>query len=315
MKSLLKKSLMTLLSVTILSQASISFAETITIKATNEKKQIIDLEVPKNPKRIVVLSPTALDILDHLGLSDRVVGFTKEFDLPEHLLKYSKSDSITNVGTMKELDMEAIMSLEPDLIFSSDRTVAKYKELSMIAPTVASYINYEKGFYNGFKENAIVHAQIFGKESELNNIFTAYEERIANMKAKYEGKTAILGIFTGGAFHTLGNKGRIALISNDLGFDNVTADKNVNHGNISSYELILAKNPEYVFILDKDTAVGKKSTGAKELMDNDIVKQTNAHKNGKIIYITPPSVWYLADGGLTSMDIMLKNIESIDNNK
>ncbi len=315
MKIFFKKTLSLALAFACIAQANISFAETVTIKATNEKKQIIDLEVPKNPQRIVVLSPTALDILDKLGLGNRVVGLTRSSNYPEHLMEYINDSLIENVGTMKELDMEAIMSLEPDLIFSSDRTVARYKELSMIAPTVASYIEYNKGFYQGFKENAIVHAQIFGKEAELNGIFTGFEKRIAALKAKYEGKTAMLGIFTGGAFHTLGNVGRISIISNDLGFNNITADKNVNHGNISSYELILAKNPEYVFILDKDAAVGREATLAQQLMDNEIIHQTNAYKNNKIIYIAPSNVWYVADGGLTAMDIMLKNIESIENNK
>jgi iron complex transport system substrate-binding protein len=39
------------------------------------------------------------------------------------------------------------------------------------------------------------------------------------------------------------------------------------------------------------------------------VKQTDAYKNGHIVYLTP-DVWYLAEGGITATDTMLKDLES-----
>ncbi len=288
---------------------SMAQAQEITLTVVDEKKAPIELKVPFQPKRVVVLSPSTLDVLDALGLGHTVVGFTKNKSTPAHLQKYQQDPNIAGVGTMKELDMEAIMELQPDLIFSSDRMVRLYKDLSMIAPTVAAYIEYSKGFYTGYKENLQQIAKIFGKEKEALELIRQYDSRIAKLKADFSGKTAILGIFAGGTLNTLGDTGRISLITNDVGFDNMVKDKNVNHGNISSYELLLAKNPEYIFILDKDSAVGAEATAAEEQMNNEIVHQTNAYKNKKIIYLKPDNVWYVADGGIKAMDIMLKNLE------
>ena len=73
--------------------------------------------------------------------------------------------------------------------------------------------------------------------------------------------------------------------------------------------MLLDLNADYVFILDRDTAISADgAVAAEQLMDNELVHQTNAYKNGNIVYLTP-SVWYLAEGGITSMDIMLKDLE------
>ncbi len=290
-------------------------AKEITLTIVDEKKAPIEAKIPFQPKRVVCLSPSTLDILDALGLGDTVVGFTKAKSTPKHLQKYEDNKAIVDVGSMKELDMEAIMELQPDVIFSSDRMVRLYKELLMIAPTVPTYIEYNKGFYQGYKENVLQVAKVFGKEKEAQELVNQFDVRVAALKAAFGGKTAILGIFAGGTLNTLGDVGRISLITHDVGFENLAKQKNVNHGNISSYELLLAKNPEYIFILDKDNAVGAEATAAEEQMNNEIVHQTEAYKNKKIIFLKPDNVWYVADGGITSMDIMLKNLEEALNVK
>ena len=48
--------------------------ETITVKSLNANKEEVDLEVPYDPERIAILDMACLDILDSLGVGDRVVG-------------------------------------------------------------------------------------------------------------------------------------------------------------------------------------------------------------------------------------------------
>jgi iron complex transport system substrate-binding protein len=45
------------------------------------------------------------------------------------------------------------------------------------------------------------------------------------------------------------------------------------------------------------------------VIENDLVKQTSAYRNEHIVYLTP-DVWYLAEGGITATDIMLKDLET-----
>ena len=50
---------------------------TVTIKALNANKELADIEVPYDPQRIAILDMAALDIVDSLGLGDRIVGSAK----------------------------------------------------------------------------------------------------------------------------------------------------------------------------------------------------------------------------------------------
>ena len=286
------------------------FAEQVVVKTVNEKSQPIELSVPLMPKRVVALNFSSLDILDQLGLGDSVVGMIKNGVIPEHLQKYADDPKVANVGGMKSVDMEKLMSLQPDLILSSDRTVRDYKKFSMIAPTVASYVDYKQGFLDGFEQNLAVHAKIFGKQVEADNIFDDIEARVVNLKQQAKDKTAILGLFTGGSLKVLGDTGRMALITHDIGFTNLAKGVNINHGNNASYELLVKQNPDYLFVLDKDVAVGAKAKSAKQLLDNALVKKMKAHQQDNITFLEPGSAWYLADGGLTSINLMLDNIET-----
>ncbi len=126
-------------------------------------------------------------------------------------------------------------------------------------------------------------------------------------------------LVTGQEYNALGNGGRASIIMDGadpavdeigMGFTNLDADDDVNHGDIASMDLILDLNPDYLFVLDKDTAVGDETPiTAEQLMDNDIIAQTTAAQNGNIIYLTPGSNWYLCDGGILAMDAMIACIE------
>ncbi len=96
-----------------------------------------------------------------------------------------------------------------------------------------------------------------------------------------------------------------------MGFNNIDEDQDVNHGDIASTDLILQQNPDYLFVLDKDVAVGDEvSTTAEELILGDqIIQQTTAYQNENIVFLTPGNNWYLVDGGINALDAMIKCIE------
>ena len=78
----------------------------------------------------------------------------------------------------------------------------------------------------------------------------------------------------------LGNDGRCSIIGNEIGFNNLGATGNTStHGNEASFETVVAKNPEYIFVMDRDSAIstaGAKT--AKEIVENELVKTTDAYK-------------------------------------
>ncbi len=284
--------------------------ETVVIKSYNANKEEIDLEVPYNPQRIAILDMASLDILDNLGLGDRVVG-TASTSL-DYLLSYAENENISNLGTIKEADMEAVMACEPDVIFIGGRLSASYDALSEIAPVVYLSTDTEIGVVESVRKNAGIIASMFGLEEEVNGLMADFDARIAALAAAAQGKNAIVGMCTSGSFNVLGNDGRCSIIGVEIGFENLgNADTTSTHGNETSFEYIVEKNPDYIFVMDRDAAIATEGAQlAQEIMENELVMGTDAYKNGNIVYLEHPAVWYTAEGGVTALDIMLADLES-----
>lgn len=300
-----------------LGQTEAETPETITIKALNGAKEEIDLEVPYNPERIAVLDMASLDILDNLGLGDRVVGSATTS--LEYLQQYTAGEKLENLGTIKEADLEAVMTSEPDVIFIGGRLSSSYDALSEIAPVIYLATDAQLGVVESVRKNAAIIASVFGMEEQISEKMTDFDARIAVLAAAAEGKKAVVGMCTSGSFNVLSDDGRCSIIGKEIGFENLgnnaeketaTQGGTATHGNEASFELLVEWNPEYIFVMDRDAAI--QADGAKlaqEIMENELVMSTDAYKNGNIIYLKNPAVWYTAEGGITALDIMLQDLE------
>ena len=286
--------------------------ESVTIKAFNGAKELVDVEVPFDPQRIAILELASLDILDELGVGDRVVG-TASTSL-DYLQSYVTNESIANLGNIKEADMEAVMACEPDIIFIGGRLSKSYDALCEIAPVVFLATDAEKGVVESTRENAMTIASIFGLEDHVEALMADFDSRIDALKAFAEGKTAIVGMTTSGSFNVLGNDGRCSIIGKEIGFENIGVDANIDtstHGNEASFEFIVDKNPDYIFAMDRDAAIGTDGAQmAQEILENELVKSTDAYKNGHIVYLAHPNVWYTAEGGIQALNEMLSDLEN-----
>lgn len=109
------------------------------------------------------------------------------------------------------------------------------------------------------------------------------------------------------AFVAYGEGSRFAIVHDTSGF--AQADDTIEastHGQNVSYEYILEKNPDILFVVDRTQAIGG-DTSNNDMADNELVKQTNAGKNNKVIQIDP-QVWSLAGSGLESSKIMIDDV-------
>lgn len=286
--------------------------ETITVKSLNANKEEVDLEVPYDPERIAILDMACLDILDSLGVGDRVVGSASTS--LDYLQDYVTDENIENLGTIKEADMEAVMACEPDVIFIGGRLSSSYDALSEIAPVVYLSTDTEIGVVESVRKNASTIAAMFGLEDQVDELMADFDERIETLAAFAEGKTAIVGMCTSGSFNVLGNDGRCSMIGREIGFENVGVDANADtstHGNEASFEYVVEKNPDYIFVMDRDAAIGTDGAQlAQDIMENELVQGTDAYKNGQLVYLEHPAVWYTAEGGVQALDLMLQDLET-----
>ena len=286
--------------------------ETVTIKSLNGNKEETDLEVPYDAQRIAVMDMAALDILDSLGLGDRVVGSSSTS--LDYLQDYVTNESVSNLGTIKEADMEAVMACEPDVIFIGGRLSSSYDALSEIAPVVFLSTDTEIGVVESVRKNASTIASMFGVEDQVDSLMSGFDTRIEALAAFAADKTAIVGMCTSGSFNVLGNDGRCSIIGVEVGFENIGVDAEIDtstHGNEASFEFIVEKAPNYIFVMDRDAAIGTDGAQlAQEIMENELVMGTDAYKSGRIVYLEHPAVWYTAEGGIHALDLMLSDLES-----
>lgn len=286
--------------------------ETITIQSRNAEGELTEVEVPYDPERVAILDMACLDILDNLGVGDRVVGSASTS--LDYLQDYVTNEEIVNLGTIKEADMEAVMECEPDIIFIGGRLSSSYDALNEIAPVVYLATDSEAGVVESVRTNASTIASIFGLEDKVDELMADFDSRIEALSQFAEGKSAIIGMCTSGSFNVLGNDGRCSIIGKEIGFDNIGVDSNIDtatHGNEASFEFVVEKNPEYIFVMDRDAAIGTDGAQlAQEIMENELVMGTDAYKNGNVVYLSHPAVWYTAEGGVTALDLMLQDLEN-----
>ena len=131
------------------------------------------------------------------------------------------------------------------------------------------------GLVESVRSNASVIASMFGKEAEIEELMSSFEERIQKLADFADKKTAIVGMCTSGSFNILGSDGRCSIISIEIGFQNIGVDADADtstHGNEASFEFIVEKNPEYLFVMDRDAAIGTDGAQlAKEIVENELV--------------------------------------------
>ncbi|MGN0307722.1 MAG: siderophore ABC transporter substrate-binding protein [Lachnospiraceae bacterium] len=291
---------------------------TITITALNGERTAAEVEVPYDPQRIAILDMPALDILDSLGLGDRIVGSAAV--TIEYLTDYNPDDSdgrIMNLGTVKTADLEKVAACEPDVIFIGGRLSSIYSDLSAIAPVVFLEVNYEKGVVQSTVDNAKIIASMFGKEDEIDAKMEGFQERIDALRTVLEGKDVLLSMYNSNALGLLDTQSQLNIIARELGANNlgetVGEVEKATHGEEASWETIITLNPEYMFVLDRSTATGasdEEVMGAREVIENDLIKELDVYKDGKIVYfIEHANVWYTSTGGIQALDTMLADLE------
>lgn len=276
-----------------------------TVKVTHTSGET---EVAKNPKNVVVFELGVLDALSALDVE--VAGVPSSSVFPEYLSQYSDESTYANVGGLKDLDMEAIYELEPELIIIGGRQADYYEELSEIAPTINLAID-NTDYMASFEANMTYLGEIFDKEELVAEKVEAINSRVEELTAKIAemNVTGLITLANDGAFSVYGSGSRFGIIHDTFGIKPVDESIEAStHGQNASFEYIVEQNPDYVFVVDRSAVAGG-TTSAQQLFDNDLIKTTSAYQNDHIIYLDA-AVWYTAGGGFTGTEKMVSEIEA-----
>lgn len=259
------------------------------------------------PQRVVVLEYAALDTIHALGL-DGVVVATPKATLPEPLAAFS-ADTVADAGTLKEPDFEAIAAADPDLILIGGRSADVAGQLAEIAP-VANVATGTGPFVEAAIERAEDVAGLFGMQDEAADEIEAIRGKAEELTGLANGQRAMFLMSSGGKLSAYGPGSRYGFLFDELGFVSAAeVDASSGHGQEVSFEFVSQANPEVIFAIDRDSAIGQSGEAAAAVLDNELINATDAAKQGRIVMLDGQS-WYLVTGGLTTTAAMLDEVQA-----
>ena len=73
------------------------------------------------------------------------------------------------------------------------------------------------------------------------------------------------------------------------------------HGQPINSEFILETNPDWLFVIDRDAAIGSEGKAARRILDNELVRQTKAWKKNQVAYLDSTDWYLLAADSLSAL--------------
>ncbi|MCY1033441.1 siderophore ABC transporter substrate-binding protein [Corallococcus sp. BB11-1] len=263
--------------------------------------------VAEHPKQVVVFDLAALDTLDALGVD--VQGVAGEY-FPGQLAKYADVKKYPRYGTLFEPDYEALHAARPDLIITGGRSSARYSKLKDIAPTIDQPTD-DAHYLATMTANTERLAAVFGKEEKGRALLADLRQSIEALKKTTATRgRGLVVLTTGGRMTAYGPGSRFGVLHEGFGIPPAApALKASLHGEAIGSEFILETNPDWLFVIDRDAAIGE-GGGAQRLLDNELVHQTAAWKRGQVVYLEPANT-YLIGGGIHSVRRLMEQISDV----
>ena len=259
------------------------------------------------PKKVAVFNIATLDIIDALNIPVSAVP-QSNVHLPDFLSKYSDK-SYTNIGTLFEPNYEVLSSINPDLIIAGGRATDAYPKLEKLAETISLDID-SNNFLASLTERTRQLGWIFEKEKEASKLIEDFNQKIDQLKSKTStAGSALVIMINGGKMSAYGPKSRFGFVFDVLGFQPATTFQEAGrHGNSVTSEFILSTNPEWIFVLDRDNAIGnKEAQSAQQVLNNELIQKTAAWQHNHIVYLDSTSM-YIA-GGIQTYSRLMDQVE------
>ncbi len=147
-----------------------------------------EVVLPSPAQRIVSIAPSNTEILFAIGAGDQVVGRDEVSDYPPEALE------VTSIGsTYGELNTEAILVLEPDLVLAATITSPEQVQtLEVLGVPVFLLANPED--FSGLLENIRVVGVLTGHETEAEALAVGLDARVEAVTQK-AADAALVSVF------------------------------------------------------------------------------------------------------------------------
>ncbi|MBN1068164.1 ferrichrome ABC transporter substrate-binding protein [Clostridium botulinum] len=229
-----------------------------------------EMEIPKNPQRIVDISGSSeeLVLLGHTPIATANVDSYETDKVPSYIEEKLGNAKVVGHSMMDTMDIEAILSAEPDLIIMAPRQEKIYDQLKEIAPVVMLE-DKSNDWEAKFKDVA----NLFGQEEEaqkwLDNYYDKAKKLGDEIKSTNGEKTYLTVLASSGQFMVFTEGGIGTVLKDDMALpqpDNMPAQDGITLP-IVSMEGLTEINADHIILIatESDKADLEKNTVWKEM--------------------------------------------------
>lgn len=307
---MLKKGLVSFLIVTMILLVACSNKEE---KNDQAKEDSITIEhamgktkVPKNPKKVVILTNEGTEALLALGI--KPIGAVQSWT-GDPWYDHIKEDmeGVEVVGTESQVNLEKIASLKPDLIIGNKmRQEDLYEKLNAIAPTV-----FSETLRGNWQINFELYAKAVNQEEKgkelLDEISNRMEEIRNNIGDRINDKVSVVRFLAGDVriYHKDSFSG---FILDQIGFQRPESQNVDDFAEMNvTKERIPAMDGDILFYFTYEQGDGEATKVEEEWINDPLFKQLNVAKQGKV-YKVDDTIWNTA-GGIIAANLLLDDIE------
>ena len=201
----------------------------------------IDRQLTLNatPKRIVSLVPSQTELLYDLGLESSIVGITKFCVHPNHLLKTK-----TIVGGTKQINLEKIKALQPDIILCNKEE--NTKDIVNACNTICTVHVSNIETISDCIEMINQYGEMFQKQKEALNVSEEIQKNLKDFQNYIQEKSTLKVVYFiwKNPFMVAGKATFINYLLQLNKFENVYADL----GRYPEIELKQQENVDVVFL-------------------------------------------------------------------
>ncbi|MBQ1080010.1 MULTISPECIES: siderophore ABC transporter substrate-binding protein [unclassified Nocardiopsis] len=261
------------------------------------------VEVEDNNGTQTVNSPAtsvvALDNRTFETLSDWDVELSAAaVSLMPDTIGYTQDDSIIDIGTHNEPDLEAIVAAEPDLVVNGQRFTQYQDDITSLVPDAAVLDldpREDEPFDAELRRQVTVLGEVFDKQDEAAQLVDDLDAAIERVQDAYDEDDTVMAVTTSGGEigylapgvgRTLGPAFDILGLTPALEVDGASDD---HQGDDISVEAIADSNPDWILVMDRDAAVAADEAGYETaeniLSSSEALSGVTAVKDEQIIHM------------------------------
>jgi iron complex transport system substrate-binding protein len=224
--------------------AQIGIAAHAAISVRDDQGNTVVLQQPA--QRVVTLAPHATELVFAAGGGDRIVGTVGYSDYPP------AAKDIPRVGDHKQIDIERIIALKPDLMIvwlhgNSERQLEHIRKLGI------PFYYSEPHKLEDIPDSVQRIGQMLGTEKHAQQTANEQRQQLAKLAAQYRGRPAVRVFYQvwSRPLYTLNGQHIMTDVIRLCGGENVFARLSTTSPTVS-IESVLAENPEVIITGDRN---------------------------------------------------------------